>query len=170
MPIPRPHPRPISRRDLFRRRGNWLAFGFGVGLIPLAPGTAGALLAIPFYLLLQPLLVAWSGWLYVGAVAVAFMAGVMVCARAAESIAAHDHPGIVWDEMVGMWVTLCLVPFSWSALLVGFLLFRLLDIVKPWPISLLDRRVGGGLGIMLDDVVAGIFANLMLRLVLPYLP
>ncbi len=158
--------RPIRRRDLFQSPGNFLAFGLGAGLAPVAPGTFGTLAAIPFFLLLS-----WLGPLfYAGALLAAFIAGIGWCARAAESLDTHDHPGIVWDEMVGLWVALCFVPFSWNAVILGFALFRLFDIAKPWPIRLIDRRMGGGLGIMLDDLIAGIFANAVLRLVLAYLP
>jgi phosphatidylglycerophosphatase A len=82
----------------------------------------------------------------------------------AEDLRVHDHEGIVWDEMVGMWITLWLVPEGWGWLLVGFLLFRLFDILKPWPISWIDRHVHGGVGIMLDDVLAGVFAWLAMQL------
>ncbi len=162
----RPAHRRIGWRDLFLSPGNFLAFGFGAGLAPIAPGTFGTLAAIPFFLLLNSL----GPFFYLAALLVSFIAGVGLCARAAESLNAHDHPGIVWDEMVGLWVALFLLPFSWSALLLGFILFRLFDIAKPWPIYLIDRRLGGGMGIMLDDIVAGIFTNGALWLLLPYLP
>ena len=162
----RPSSRPIGRRDLFASPGNFLAFGFGAGLIPFAPGTFGSMAAVPFFLLLNSL----GPLFYAGALVAAFLGGVILCARAAESVGVHDHPGIVWDEIVGLWVALCFIPFSWSAVVLGFGLFRLFDIVKPWPIGLIDRRLRGGIGIMFDDVLAGIFANLVLRLLLPYLP
>ncbi len=164
----RAHNRPITRRDLFKSPGNFLAFGFGAGLMPVAPGTCGTLIAIPFFLLLHEL----PAFLYAGALLVTFIAGTGLCARAAESLHLpahrHDHPGIVWDEMVGLWVTLAFIPFSWSAVILGFVLFRVFDIAKPWPIRLIDRRLHGGIGIMLDDLIAGVFANLMLRLVLSW--
>ena len=164
----RAHNRPITRRDLFKSPGNFLAFGFGAGLMPVAPGTCGTLIAIPFFLLLHEL----PAFLYAGALLVTFIVGTSLCARAAESLHLpphrHDHPGIVWDEMVGLWVTLAFIPFSWSAVILGFVLFRLFDIAKLWPIGLIDRRLGGGIGIMLDDLIAGVFANLMLRLVLSW--
>ena len=159
-------PRRVTRRDLFQSPGNFLAFGLGAGLAPLAPGTFGTLAGIPFFLLLNGL----GPIFYIGALLAAFIAGVGLCARAAESVDAHDHPAIVWDEMVGLWVALCLIPFSWGALILGFALFRFFDIVKPWPIRLIDRRLGGGLGIMLDDLLAGVYVNVILWLLLPYLP
>ena len=151
---------------MLKSPGNFLAFGFGAGLAPVAPGTFGTLAAIPFFLLANGLGPAF----YAGALLVAFVAGVGLCARAAASLDAPDHPAIVWDEMVGLWVALCFVPVSWGAVILGFALFRLFDIVKPWPIRPIDRQLGGGLGIMLDDVVAGLLANGVLRLLLPYLP
>ena len=167
------HHRPISRRDLFKSPGNFLAFGFGAGLVPVAPGTCGTLVAVPFFLLLHRLPPSW----YAIALLAAFIVGISICARAAASLNLpkhrHDHPGIVWDEMVGLWVTLAFIPFSWDTVswitvILGFALFRLFDIAKPWPIRLIDRRLGGGLGIMLDDLLAGVFANLALRLILSW--
>ncbi len=131
-----------------------LAFGFGSGLAPRAPGTVGTLAAVPFYLLAAPLsLPAYAVFL-----ALAFVLGVYLCDRASRDLQVHDHPGIVWDEFVGYWITLFAAPAGWLWVLVAFVLFRLFDILKPWPIGWLDRRVHGGLGIMLDDVVAGLMA------------
>lgn len=80
----------------------------------------------------------------------------------------HDHPGIVWDEFAGLFVTMIAVPVTWGTVLAGFILFRLFDILKPWPISWLDKKVSGGLGIMLDDLVAGVFALAILHLLLKF--
>ncbi len=151
----------VSPRVLLSSPGNLLAFGFGSGLAPWAPGTFGTLTAIPFYLLLTRI----DPYLYLGVIVFGFVAGIKFCANAADELGTHDHPAIVWDEMVGMWIALWLVPFTWFNLLLGFLLFRLFDIVKPWPIRSLDRHVRGGTGIMVDDVVAGILANLVLVLI-----
>jgi phosphatidylglycerophosphatase A len=87
-----------------------------------------------------------------------FAVGVYLCDVAAKQLDVHDHPGIVWDEMVGLWLTMTLAPDAWWWLVLGFGFFRLFDIVKPWPISWLDKRVGGGFGIMIDDILAGVFA------------
>ena len=130
----------------------FLAFGFGSGLSPRAPGTAGTVIAIPLYLLICDLnLVAYTLLLVLSAAA-----GIWLCGRASGELGVHDHPGIVWDEFVGYWITMWALPTSWVWVAAGFLLFRLFDILKPWPISLCDKRVHGGLGIMLDDVLAGI--------------
>lgn len=148
-------------RQLLRNPVLFAAFGFGAGLHRKAPGTAGTLVAIPIYLLLQylprPL------WLCV--LVVMMLAGIWICDRASKEQGGMDHPGIVWDEIVGFLVSMSAVTFSWINLLAGFVLFRLFDIAKPWPISWLDRRIKGGLGIMLDDIVAGICAGAVLYLI-----
>jgi phosphatidylglycerophosphatase A len=147
-------------------RPNWsnpvhlLAFGLGSGAVPKAPGTAGTVAAIPLYLLLQPL----EPWIYLLVTAVLFLAGIWLCGRTSRDLGVHDHGGIVWDEWVGFLVTLWLAPSGWVWLLAGFVLFRLFDILKPWPIGWLDRRVGGGLGIMLDDLLAGFYGFALLQL------
>ncbi|MBA6411554.1 phosphatidylglycerophosphatase A [Parahaliea sp. F7430] len=144
----------------FKDPVQFLAFGFGSGLSPKAPGTAGTLMALPLYLLLAPLpLLSYSAVLVLSAIA-----GIWICDRASKQLGVHDHPGIVWDEFVGLWVTMWAVPQGWSWLLAGFLLFRLFDIAKPWPIGPLDKKVEGGFGIMIDDVIAGIMACAVLHL------
>lgn len=139
-----------------------IAFGFGTGLSPVAPGTLGTLPGILLFLALS--------WLHVQAfaLAVAILAvlGWLVCAISSRQLGVHDHPGIVIDEMIGYCVAAApLLPALgwidaplWLGLLVAFVAFRFFDIVKPWPISWLDRHVGGGLGIMADDLLAGVFA------------
>jgi len=149
---------------LFKLRNpvHFLALGFGSGLAPKAPGTVGTLAAIPVYLLLAQLPL----WGYLLGVVVSFVLGVYLCDRTARDIGVHDHPAIVWDEIVGFLITMILVPTGWFWVLFGFLSFRFFDIVKPWPIKLLDRYVAGGFGIMIDDVVAGLFALAVLQAVL----
>jgi len=139
---------------------HFLALGFGAGLSPWAPGTAGTLVAIPLYLFASRLTLA----AYILVVAAAFAFGIYCCGKAARDAGVHDHPAIVWDEIVGFFVTMAFVPLAWEWIVAGFVLFRLFDIVKPWPIGLLDRRVSGGLGIMLDDLVAGAFSAVLLVL------
>jgi phosphatidylglycerophosphatase A len=147
------------RADL-RKPHHLLAFGFGSGLAPKAPGTFGTLAAIPIYLLLQPLPL----WLYLLLTLAGFIAGIWICEQTSKDLGVHDHAGIVWDEIIGYLLTMSFVPFSLWWLVIGFGLFRLFDILKPWPIGWLDRRVAGGLGIMLDDLVAGLFAGLVMLL------
>ncbi|ANG61373.1 phosphatidylglycerophosphatase [Marinobacterium aestuarii] len=145
---------------VWRNPVHFLAFGFGSGLAPRAPGTFGTLAAIPLYLLMT-LLPLW-GYLLVLVVAAGL--GIYLCGRTARDMGVHDHPGIVWDEFVGFWITMLFVPVNWVWILVGFALFRLFDIWKPWPIRMVDQKVEGGFGIMLDDVLAGIYALLVLQL------
>lgn len=144
----------------------FFAFGLGSGLAPFAPGTFGTLAAIPFYLLLVSLSLPMYLWL----VFIAFVVGVKLCDVTGARLGVHDYGGIVWDEFVGFWITMCLVSFSWQNVVVGFLLFRIFDIIKPYPIKLLDKNVSGGFGVMIDDVLAGVYAMILLFLADKYLP
>ena len=137
-----------------------LAAGFGSGLSAKAPGTAGTVIGVAVYLLLNELAVAP----YIGVCVVLFIAGVWICERAADDLNEHDHPSIVYDEIVGYLVTMIAIPAQWPWILAGFTLFRVFDIIKPWPISVLDRRVKGGFGIMIDDFVAALLALTVLHI------
>lgn len=141
-----------------------LSLGFGSGLSPKAPGTIGTLAAIPLYLLLSLLELEW----YLLATLVISLLGVWTCAVTSSALDVHDHPGIVIDEFAGFLITMVAVPLSIYTLILGFLLFRLFDILKPWPIGWLDHRVQGGLGIMLDDIVAGVYALVCMHLLITY--
>ena len=141
-----------------------LATGFGSGLAPVSPGTFGTLAAIPFYLMFV-FAPQWTFWLFT---AIVCLVGPSICGKAAEDIGVHDHKASVWDEFAGFFITMCLVPFSWTNVAVGFALFRLFDILKPWPISYLDKKVHGGLGIMADDILAGVISAVLLYLLQPY--
>ncbi len=145
--------------QLLRQPTHWLAFGFGSGLAPKAPGTFGTLAAVPLYLLLAQLPL----WAYVVALVLSFGVGVYLCHKTADDLGVHDHPGIVWDEFVGYWITMLLAPAGWLWVVIGFVLFRIFDVLKPWPIRWLDKHVHGGFGIMIDDVLAGVFAWLVLQ-------
>jgi phosphatidylglycerophosphatase A len=136
----------------------FLAFGLGSGLLTRAPGTMGTLVAVPFALLLARL----DGISFAAFILVAFLAGCWICGRVAERLGVDDYGGIVWDEMVGYWLAVAWVPLEWYWLLAAFVLFRFFDIVKPWPIDALDANFHGGFGIMLDDVVAGVYAAILL--------
>lgn len=138
---------------------HWCAAGFGSGLAPKAPGTFGTLAALPIYWFLADLELT----AYIVALVVSFIIGVWFCEKTARDLGVHDHPGIVWDEFVGMWITMLLVPKTIMALLAGFILFRIFDILKPWPIRVVDKNVHGGFGIMIDDVIAGVFACLCMH-------
>jgi phosphatidylglycerophosphatase A len=141
-------------RSVWRNPIHFLAFGLGSGAAPKAPGTFGTVAGLLIYLLLP----AMSSSSYLLFVLLTLLVGIWLCGKTASDIGVHDHGGIVWDEFVGMWLALWLIPEGWVWLLLAFGLFRLFDIVKPWPIGWLDRKLGGGLGIMMDDVLAGLFA------------
>lgn len=150
---------------VFGNPAAFLAFGFGSGLSPVAPGTMGTLAAIPFALLLKmlPAAVFWA------VLVLLFLLGIYLCGVTGKRLGQHDPGGIVWDEMVAYWLTVAFLPVSWGWFVAAFVLFRLFDIVKPWPIRWFERRFGGGLGIMLDDIVAALYAMLLLFLAGRYL-
>ncbi|MGL5037232.1 MAG: phosphatidylglycerophosphatase A family protein [Aeromonas sp.] len=131
-----------------------LAVGLGSGLCPKAPGTMGTLVAVMLYLLVSGLPTLW----FIGLLVVGFVVGIRICQSATDAIGMPDHGAIVWDEVIGFGVTMIAAPAGWEWVIAGFLLFRLFDILKPWPICWFDRRIHGGLGIMLDDLIAGLFA------------
>ena len=142
---------------------HFLALGFGSGLIPKAPGTFGSLAAIPIVILCS---VYFNFTIYVLVALFASVAGIYVCGKTAKDMQVHDDSSIVWDEIAGMLITMIAVPMTWQTLLTGFLLFRFFDIAKPWPISFLDKNVHGGIGIMMDDVLAGLFSLGCMHLIL----
>lgn len=141
---------------------HFFSFGFGAGLSAYAPGTMGTLVAIPIYLVL----VQFSPIIYLSFVTILFLVGCWASSRTAAALNAPDHPGIVIDEIVGFLVTMIFVPVTWYWIMLGFLLFRVFDIWKPWPISLADQHIRGGLGIMLDDLMAAIYSLLSLHTVI----
>ena len=138
---------------------HFLALGFGAGLSPRAPGTVATLVAVPMIMFIA----SWGFIALAVAAVLMFVSGVYICGRSARKLGVHDHPGIVWDEFTGLAVTLLGVPMEWYWVAAGFVLFRFFDIVKPWPIREADHSLSGGLGIMLDDVIAGIFSCAILH-------
>ena len=152
----------ISKKEILCNPIFLLAFGFGSGFAPKAPGTAGTLLAVLIHLILVNL----PPWIHGTIIFAAFFIGIWICGRTAEYLGVHDHEGIVWDELVGYWLMMFLVPSSWLWVSFGFVLFRILDIFKPWPISVVDRQVGGGLGIMLDDLLAGVMGAVCIHAII----
>jgi phosphatidylglycerophosphatase A len=156
-----------QRRALLAHPAGWLALGFGAGLAPLAQGTVGSALAIlPWWFMRGIGAPAWGLVLIVG-----FAVGLWACGESGRRIGVDDHRALVWDEFIGQWIALLpAVMAPWWAIIAGFALFRFFDVLKPWPIRALDRRVKGGVGVMLDDVVAGLFAAIVLALVLHFLP
>ncbi|MCK4742690.1 MAG: phosphatidylglycerophosphatase A [Sulfuriflexus sp.] len=143
-----------------------LACGLGSGAARFAPGTFGTLVAIPLYWFMQPLSALYYGLITI----VLFFIGIGLCGYAARKLNVHDHPGIVWDEIVGYLITMFMAPTGLLWIIVGFALFRLFDIWKPWPIGWLDAKVSGGFGIMIDDVLAGVYAAGLLQLLVFLLP
>ena len=137
-----------------------LAFGFGTGLSPVAPGTVGSLVGVLFAWLTLDLGLP----LQLAVAAALSVSGIWICGESARRIGVHDHGGIVWDEIAGMYITLLVAPPTITAWILGFVLFRAFDIAKPWPIRDLDHRLGGGLGIMLDDLAAALYALILLGL------
>ena len=153
-------PIPGLAGKVFRDPVLFLAFGFGSGLAPRAPGTVGTLPAFPLFWLARDLPLA----IHIGVVAVAFLLGIRICGVAAKRLGVHDYGGIVWDEIVSMYAVLIVAPLTVSGWILAFLLFRLFDIAKPWPIRDLDHRLGGGLGIMLDALLAALYAAVLLAI------
>lgn len=149
------------RAALWRSVRQWdgfLALGFGSGLAPKAPGTFGTLAAVPFGVLLSlaPMPV------YLLLLVAAFLLGVLVCDRVGKRLGVSDHGAMVWDEFVGYWIAIVMLPAQWPWFLAAFVVFRFFDILKPWPIRTVEKAFGGGLGVMLDDVVAGLLTLLVL--------
>lgn len=155
---PRDNGRARARQVALTTPTGFLAFGLGSGLSPVAPGTAGTLAAMPLglWIVVLPLPVA------LGLVVAAFVLGVFLCGQASRQLGVHDHGGIVWDEFVGIWLVLVFIPFHWAWWLAAFVLFRIFDAAKPWPIGWVDRRVSGGFGVMVDDVLAAGYTLLLL--------
>ena len=144
---------------------HFLALGFGSGLIKPAPGTWGTLAAVPVYWVLATLPIS----VFLLVILIGFAVGIYLCGKTASDVGVHDHGAIVWDEFIGFWIAMIAIPFNWVNVLIGFILFRIFDIIKPWPIKVLDQKVHGGFGIMIDDVIAGVFACIILHLLQPVL-
>jgi phosphatidylglycerophosphatase A len=154
-----------QRRAVLGHPAGWMASGFGSGLSPYAPGTAGSAAALIPWLGLRELPMP----VVVLVIVVAFVVGVWASNVVIERLRISDPGVIVWDEFVGQWITLLpllIWPAHWVWMLAGFFLFRLFDVWKPWPCSWADRRVKGGFGVMLDDALAGVYAGVVLALAL----
>ncbi|MDR2196234.1 MAG: phosphatidylglycerophosphatase A [Gallionellaceae bacterium] len=151
-----------SWRFLFRHPAHLLAFGFGSGLFPRAPGTMGTLVAFPLFWLLSPHLADME---FLAVLACLFTFGVWVCDKTGRALGAADHGGIVWDEIVAFMLVLLFTPEGWAWSLFAFALFRFFDIVKPPPIRHFDENLHGGLGVMFDDILAAGYTLLCMALV-----
>jgi phosphatidylglycerophosphatase A len=146
---------------IWQKPSYFIAFGFGSGAMPFAPGTFGTLMAIPFYLAMQSL----PSLLYLGLTLIIIISSIWLTQKVTQEIGVHDHQGMCLDEIVGYLVTMYHAPKGWPWILVGFLLFRLFDIWKPWPIRTIDARLSGGMGIILDDVLAGVYSCIIIQLI-----
>ncbi|MBS0457369.1 MAG: phosphatidylglycerophosphatase A [Proteobacteria bacterium] len=160
-PTPSPaQPSSLSARELLRHPLGWIASGLGSGFSPRAPGTAGTLAALlPWWFGLRELPLPY----YLAVLVIAFAIGVWAAHWVVRRSGVNDPQVVVWDEFVGVWIALVAAPAGWAWMLAGFALFRVFDIWKPWPVRWADRQVHGGLGVMLDDVIAGIYALALMQ-------
>ena len=150
----------VEARAVLTDPVNFLAFGFGSGLAPFAPGTFGSIPGLVLFWLTLDL----GLYVQLGVALALVVAGIWICGESARRIGVHDHGGIVWDEIAGMYITLLAAPPTVAGWILAFVLFRAFDIAKPWPIRDLDHRLGGGVGIMLDDLAAALYALILLAL------
>lgn len=154
-----PVPAAVWRDPLY-----FIAFGFGSGAVPFAPGTFGTLMAIPFYLVLSNLpLYAYLAFNLVFIIFTSWLSD-----RISRDTHTHDHPGMCIDEFAGYFVTMIAAPPGIIWIVTGFILFRLFDIWKPWPISWADKHIKGGFGMIFDDVLAGIYAMVVMQMLYYY--
>jgi phosphatidylglycerophosphatase A len=151
-----------SRAFAFAHPAHFIALGFGTGLVPVAPGTAGTLLAFPVFVLLDAFLPPLSLF---GAIVFFFGVGIWACGRTGHDLGIGDHGAMNWDEMVATLLVLLFTPPDWAWWTFAFLAFRFFDVVKPPPIRHLERTVKGGLGVMFDDIVAAFYTLLLIALV-----
>lgn len=149
----------LAKKVKLSHPAHFFGFGFGSGLIPLMPGTMGSIAAIPVIVAMSYLALPY----YLILTVFSAVIGILICQKVSHDLGVHDHGSIVWDEIAGMMIVFIAIPISWHSLLIGFLLFRFFDILKPWPISFLDKHVHGGFGIMIDDLVAGLFSLILLH-------
>ncbi len=147
--------------NFWKHPAHLLALGFGAGYVPRLPGTAGTLVGVLLYAGLQHLHI----YIYIAVVLAGIAAGIWLCDITARHLGVHDHSAIVWDEITGYLITMFMAPSGWVWMLAGFILFRLFDIWKPWPVSVADQQVKGGVGIMLDDVIAGLYSLAILQII-----
>lgn len=149
-------------KQIFSHPVHLLAFGFGSGLSPVAPGTVGTLATVPLYLWMAQL----SLPIYAVCLSILIILSMLIAGRSAELLGVHDHSGIVIDEVCGYLLTMMFAQFAWQWIIVGFVLFRIFDIIKPWPIRMIDKSVRGGFGIVVDDLMAGIYAAICLQIII----
>lgn len=148
-------------RSIWQNPIHFIACGFGVGTIPIMPGTFGTLVGVAVYLIIQPLPL----WAYLVITAILVLAGIYLCGKVNRDMDTDDHPAAVWDEIATFPIVMIAVPLTWYYVVLGFVLFRIFDIWKPWPIRWIDKNIHGGIGVMLDDVVAALAAWIIVFLI-----
>lgn len=141
---------------VFAHPAHLIAFGFGSGLVPKAPGTAGTLLGLPLFWLIVAVAPDLPNQIIL--LIAAFLLGIWACGRTGRALGVADHGGMVWDEIAAFALVLVFTPAGWLWVALAFALFRLFDILKPWPIRLADTHVKGGFGVMFDDLLAALYA------------
>jgi len=141
-------------RTIWTHPLHFLACGFGSGNLPIMPGTWGTLAAIPFYLIFAQL----SLWMYITITILFNVIGILLCHIANRDFGTPDHPAIVWDEFAAFFIVMIGIPNTWYYITLGFIFFRLFDIFKPWPIRWVDQHIKGGIGVMLDDILAALIS------------
>jgi phosphatidylglycerophosphatase A len=154
-------------RLLLSHPAHFFSLGFGSGLMPKGPGTAGTLVAFPIYWYLAPRL---NDYYFILLLLAAFVIGVWICDKTGRALGVEDHGGIVWDEIVAFLLVLFFTPEGWIWQILAFVLFRFFDIVKPQPIRHFDQNLHGGLGVMFDDILAAAYALLCLAMIKSLLP
>lgn len=141
----------------------FLAFGFGSGKISPAPGTWGTIAGLIFAIIIYYL--GLNYWLELALIVIAFFAGIYICDKTSHDMGVHDHGSIVWDEIVAIWLVIFFMPEkNTQYFFLAFLIFRIFDIFKPYPIKILDKKVSGGLGIMIDDLLAAVYSLIVIYL------
>lgn len=149
-----------SLQSIWENPIHFVACGFGIGALPVMPGTFGTLGGVVLYLILSRLPL----WAYIVVAMVLLIVGFLICDITNRDFGTDDHPAAVWDEIIGFLFVMIAVPKTWYFVLIGFVLFRIFDIWKPWPIRWIDRNIHGGIGVMLDDVVAAAFSLIILQI------
>jgi phosphatidylglycerophosphatase A len=160
-PAATPAAPPSSLQFMLRHPAHVIAFSGGAGLVPVAPGTFGTLLAFPIYDLLVPRL---GDWTFLALLAGLFVLGIWACGRTGRALGAPDHGALVWDETIAFLLILFFTPAGWAWQVLAFLLFRIFDIAKPTPIRYFDRKWKNGFGVMFDDVLAAGYTLLVLAI------
>lgn len=151
---------PTTPTNIWQNPIHFIAFGFGAGALPIAPGTWGTVVGVFIYLLLENLNLTH----YLLILGIATLIGIWLCHVTSKQLGVYDHPGIVFDEILGYLATMITAPHGWQWVLLGFILFRIFDILKPWPISWAENKFKNGLGIVLDDLLAAVPAFCIIQL------